>query len=356
MPTLDAALIKLDGTLNKERLGANAIVGVSMAVAARDRGGGDEPSGTRSHRLMSRPGCRSRTSTSSTVARTRPNALEFQEFMLAPLGAPSLAEAVRAGAEIYAVVRSVSYSTGASAQASGDEGGSPRRSPLPRTCSICSSARSKTPATNRACRRGNRARSGGERVLPRRAYHVNGETLSSDEMIERYAKMIERFPIWSLEDGLAEDDRAGWERLTARLGERIQLVGDDLLVTNPAIIAEAIDHRFANAALIKPNQIGTVTETLEAMRVVARPAGHRWCRIARARRWTASSRIWRSDRAAARSRAAHRPVVSGREVQPVDRDRGGGVLGLRAGALRPDPRAVGRDLTVARVGLPDSCR
>ena len=103
-------------------------------------------------------------------------------------------------------------------------------------------------------------------------YHLNGEALSSEEMIERYAMMLERFPIWSLEDGLAEDDRAGWKRLTERLGDRVQLVGDDLLVTNPAIIAEAIDHKLANAALIKPNQIGTVTETLEAMRV-CREAG-----------------------------------------------------------------------------------
>jgi enolase len=103
-------------------------------------------------------------------------------------------------------------------------------------------------------------------------YHVAGERLTSDDMIERYATMIERFPIWSLEDGLAETDRSGWQRLTARFGDRLQLVGDDLLVTNPTIIAEAIDHHLANAALIKPNQIGTVTETLEAMRV-SREAG-----------------------------------------------------------------------------------
>ena len=103
-------------------------------------------------------------------------------------------------------------------------------------------------------------------------YHVAGEALSSDEMIERYAQMVEHYPVWLLEDGLAESDWDGWERLTARLGERIELVGDDLLCTNPVIITEAIARKAGNASLIKVNQIGTVTETLEAMRI-CRQAG-----------------------------------------------------------------------------------
>jgi enolase len=94
---------------------------------------------------------------------------------------------------------------------------------------------------------------------------VAGQKLTSAEMIERYAQIIERFPVWLIEDGLAEDDWDGWAALTARLGERIQLVGDDIFVTNPAIISDAIGREVANAALIKVNQIGTVTETLEAM-------------------------------------------------------------------------------------------
>jgi len=98
------------------------------------------------------------------------------------------------------------------------------------------------------------------------AYHVAGQALSSDDMITRYGEIVERFPVWSLEDGLAEGDWDGWARLTQRLGERLQLVGDDILVTNPAIITEAIERDVANAALIKVNQVGTVTETLEAMR------------------------------------------------------------------------------------------
>lgn len=104
-------------------------------------------------------------------------------------------------------------------------------------------------------------------------YEVGGEQQSTEELIERYAEMIERYPIWSIEDGLAEDDDDGWVAVTDRLGERIQLVGDDNFVTNPSIIEAAIDAGIANAALIKVNQIGTVTETLEAM-AVCRRAGY----------------------------------------------------------------------------------
>ena len=201
-----------------------------------------------------------------------PNALEFQEFMLAPLGARTLAEAVRAGAEIYAALKRELLHRGLSAGL-GDEGGfAPELASPEEVLDLLVGAIADAgyepgsrgvaialdPAANGFYREG--------------LYHLNGEALSSEEMIERYAMMLERFPIWSLEDGLAEDDRAGWKRLTERLGDRVQLVGDDLLVTNPAIIAEAIDHKLANAALIKPNQIGTVTETLEAMRV-CREAG-----------------------------------------------------------------------------------
>jgi enolase len=104
------------------------------------------------------------------------------------------------------------------------------------------------------------------------AYRVGGEELSSDRLIDRYEEIVERFPVWSIEDGLAEDDWDGWTRLTARLGDRVQLVGDDIFVTNPAILTEGVERRIANSALIKVNQIGTVTETLEAMRI-CRAAG-----------------------------------------------------------------------------------
>jgi enolase len=201
-----------------------------------------------------------------------PNALEFQEFMLAPLGARTFAEAVRAGAEIYGALRSELLRQGLSAGL-GDEGGFAPEIASPEAvlallvgaidaagyeAGRSGVAIALDPAANGFYQDG--------------SYHVDGQVLSSDEMIERYAEMSERFPIWSLEDGLAETDWSGWERLTARLGDRIQIVGDDLLVTNPEIITGAIMRKVANAALIKPNQIGTVTETLDAMRI-CREAG-----------------------------------------------------------------------------------
>lgn len=104
------------------------------------------------------------------------------------------------------------------------------------------------------------------------SYHVAGRALTSDEMIDRYEEIVTRFPVWLIEDGLAESDWAGWARLNQRLGGRVELVGDDILVTNPAIVARAIDAKIANAALIKVNQVGTVTETLRTM-ALCRAAG-----------------------------------------------------------------------------------
>jgi len=268
----DEALLKLDGTANKERIGANAIIGVSMAAARAFA----ESESRSLWRSLTPTGVEPRLPVPhfniiNGGAHT-PNALDFQEFMIAPLGARNMAEAVRAGAEIYGVLRGELQSRSLSVGL-GDEGGfapeiSSPEAVLGLLVEAIESAGYETgpegvmialdPAANGFYRDG--------------TYHVDGEMLSSSEMIERYAEMIERFPIWSLEDGLAEDDRDGWVHLTERLGEQVQLLGDDLLVTNPAIIAEAIAHKMGNAALIKPNQVGTVTETLEAM-AVCRSAG-----------------------------------------------------------------------------------
>jgi enolase len=266
------ALIELDGTPDKSRLGANATVGVSMAAAravAVAAGlplwqslapAGVTPSLPVPHFNVVNGGVHA------------PNRLDFQEFMLAPLGAPTVAEAVRAGAEVYAALRGeltgLALSTGL-----GDEGGfapeidSPEEV-LALLVTAIEAAGYQTGRNGIAIAldpASSEFYSGG-------AYHVAGQALSSDEMIERYAEMTVRFPVWSIEDGLAESDWDGWERLIARLGDRTQIVGDDLLVTNPAIIREAIERKAANAALIKLNQIGTVTETLEAMRL-CREAG-----------------------------------------------------------------------------------
>ncbi len=269
---MDAALIELDGTPDKTRLGANATVGVSMAAARAIALADGRPL----WQSLAPPGVTPRLPVPHfnvvNGGAHAPNRLDFQEFMLAPLGAPTVAEAVRAGAEVYAALRGQLTGLGLSTGL-GDEGGfapeidSPEEV-LTLLVTAIQAAGYQTGRDGIAIAldpAANGFYSGG-------TYHVAGQALSSAEMVERYAEMTARFPVWSIEDGLAESDWDGWEQLAARLGDRTQLVGDDILVTNPAIIREAIERKVANAALIKPNQIGTVTETLEAMRI-CREAG-----------------------------------------------------------------------------------
>ena len=269
---MDAALIELDGTPDKTRLGANATVGVSMAAARAIALADGRPL----WQSLAPPGMTPRLPVPHfnvvNGGAHAPNRLDFQEFMLAPLGAPTVAEAVRAGAEVYAALRGQLTGLGLSTGL-GDEGGfAPEIDSPEEVLTLLVTAIQA--AGYRTGRDGiaialdpaaNGFYSGG-------TYHVAGQALSSAEMVERYAEMTARFPVWSIEDGLAESDWDGWEQLAARLGDRTQLVGDDILVTNPAIIRGAIERKVANAALIKPNQIGTVTETLEAMRI-CREAG-----------------------------------------------------------------------------------
>jgi enolase len=263
---IDAALIELDGTANKARLGANALVGTSMACArALAHADGRElwdwltPAGVQPrlpvpHFNVVNGGVHA------------PNPLDFQEFMIAPLGAASFPEAVRAGAEVYAALRGLLAGKG-HATGLGDEGGFAPQLAEPEEvlellvtaigdAGYAAGAEGVALAMDPAA---SEFRGGDGR------YQVAGQKLTSAEMIERYAQITDRFPVWLIEDGLAEDDWDGWAELTARLGERVQLVGDDIFVTNPAIIAEAIGRGVGNAALIKVNQIGTVTETLEAI-------------------------------------------------------------------------------------------
>jgi enolase len=270
---LDEVLIELDGTENKSNLGANAIVGVSMATA-RAFAAADQlplwryltPTGVTPtlpvpHFNVVNGGAHA------------PNSLDFQEFMLAPLGSASYAEAVRAGAEVYAALKARLTADGF-ATGLGDEGGFAPDIALPEdvlttlvaaihdagyTTGSDGIAIALDPAASEFYRDG--------------AYHVAGKALSTAEMVDYYAELVERFPIWSIEDGLAEDDWDGWIDLTQRLGGTVQLVGDDIFVTNPVIIRDAISRNVGNAALIKVNQIGTVTETLAAL-AVCREAGY----------------------------------------------------------------------------------
>ena len=271
----DQAMIDLDGTPNKARLGANATVGVSMALAralAVSAGvplwrwlipEGVSPCLPVPHFNVLNGGLHA------------PNDLDFQEFMVAPIGAPSMAEAVRAGAEVYAALRREltdrKLSTGL-----GDEGGfAPEISEPEEVLRLLVAA-----ITDAGYRPGPEGVSialdlaASEFRHADGRYLVSGIRLTSDDMIERLARITEDFPVHLIEDGLGEDDENGWIGLTARLGGRTELVGDDIFCTNPAIITRAIGRGIGNAALIKLNQIGTVTETLEAM-AVCRRAGYR---------------------------------------------------------------------------------
>jgi enolase len=202
------------------------------------------------------------------------NELEFQEFMLSPLGAPNFAEALRAGAEVYQTLKSLlhsrKYATGL-----GDEGGfAPDLSTPEEVLDLLVEAITSagyTPGRDGIAIALDPA-SSEMREADGTYRYSTGTRKTTDEMIERYDLLTTNYPIWSIEDGLGENDWDGWEKLTARLGERIQLVGDDLFVTNPAIIREGISRKAANSALIKLNQIGTVSETLEAI-AVCRAAG-----------------------------------------------------------------------------------
>ncbi len=263
---VDAAIIDLDGTPNKARLGANAIVGTSMALARALATSAGKPLFAWLPGFGASPRLPVPNFNVLNGGAHAPNALDFQEFMISPLGAPSLAEAIRAGAEVYSALKKRLASAG-HATGLGDEGGfAPDLAAPEDVLQVIVEAIADagyTPGRDGVGIALDPAAS--EFAQPDGSYLVNGTKLSADDMIERYAAMADAYPIWSIEDGLGEADHDGWQRLTARLGDRLQLVGDDNFCTNPAIIAAAISDGIANAALIKLNQIGSVTETIEAM-------------------------------------------------------------------------------------------
>ncbi len=270
---IDFFMIKLDGTENKGRLGANAILGVSLAVAkaaAQDAGksvfkyiGGDKA-------------CRLPVPFFNILngGKHADNNVDIQEFMIAPIGARSFKEALRMGAETYHNLKAVLKSKGLST-AVGDEGGfAPNLSSNEEAIQVIISAIEKArykpgqdiaivldPAASEFYQEG-------KYILK-----ADNSRLSSKEMVAYYDKITTKYPIISIEDGLAEDDWEGWKELTAQLGEKIQLTGDDIFVTNPKIVAEGIRQGIANSVLIKLNQIGTLTETLETV-ALAEKAGY----------------------------------------------------------------------------------
>ncbi len=271
---IDEALIAADGTPNKGRLGANTILGVSLAVAhaaAADRGqalfrslGGPEAA-TLPVPLMN----------VLNGGKHADNGLEFQEFMVVPLGALTFPEALRMGAEIYHALHRVLLERGL-ATGVGDEGGfAPRLAGNEQALDLLLDAirgAGYTPGRDAALA----LDPASSNFFDDGRYRIGGTAFSSPELVEYYARLADRFPIVSIEDGLAEDDWDGWIALTRRLGSRLQLVGDDLYVTNLRRITEGIARGAGNAVLIKLNQIGTLTETLEAIRLTQR---QRWAAV-----------------------------------------------------------------------------
>jgi len=263
---LDRLLAALDGTANKSRLGANALLGVSLAAAHAAAAAHGEPLyvylGGAGANLLPLPLFNVLNGGKHAAGST-----DFQEFMLAPVGLPTFREALRAGAEVYQALKRLLAQRGLSTNV-GDEGGfAPALSSNVAAVELLVEAIEAAgyrpgadvaialdPATSELYADG------------RYALASEGRSLSSEEMVDLWAAWCERYPIVSIEDGLAEDDWDGWALLTRRLGERLQLVGDDLLVTNSERLERAIEMKAANAILIKVNQIGTLTEAIEATR------------------------------------------------------------------------------------------
>jgi len=277
---LDRLLIELDGTADKGRLGANAILGVSLAAAHAAAAAHELPL----YRYLGGVGARTLPVPMFNIlngGKHAQDSTDFQEFMVMPVGLESFGAALRAGSEIFHALRGILHDEGY-ATGQGDEGGfAPSLSSNQAAIEVVLRAIEKAgyrpgeqvaialdPATSSILVEGT-----GTGDTPGR-YHLakEGRTLDSGELIDLWADWIARYPIVSLEDGLAEDDWAGWRELTMRLGSKVQLVGDDIVVTNPARIRRAIDEDAMNSVLIKLNQIGTLTETIEAIDL-ARRAG-----------------------------------------------------------------------------------
>ncbi|HEX8025534.1 MAG TPA: phosphopyruvate hydratase [Candidatus Limnocylindrales bacterium] len=278
---LDQALLELDGTPNKARLGANAILGVSLAAARAAANARAEPL----YRYLGGEGARTLPVPFFNIlngGKHAEDSTDFQEFMVAPVGVATFAEALRAGSEVFQALKALLHAGGHSV-GQGDEGGFAPSLPsneaavevIVRAIEAAGYrpgedvAIALDPATSSILVEG----TGHDDATGQyRLAREGGRILDSAGLIDLWASWVDRYPIVSIEDGLAEEDWSGWVSLTKRLGDRVQLVGDDLFVTNPRFIQRGIDEHAANAVLIKVNQIGTLTETVRAIEL-ARSAG-----------------------------------------------------------------------------------
>ncbi len=263
--SIDKILLNLDGTHNKSNLGANAILGVSLAVAKAAANGAGEPLyrylGGEEARILPVP-----LMNILNGGAHADNNLDIQEFMIAPLGAPTFGEALRMATEVFhhlkAILKARKLSTSV-----GDEGGfAPNLSSNEEAIHLIIEAIEKAgykpdkdvfialdAASSEFCKDGR--------------YHYNGQRLSAADLVDVYAEMMKTSPLISIEDGLDENDWKGWEEMTQRIGDNLQLVGDDLFVTNVKRLREGIEKGVANSILVKVNQIGSLSETLEAIQL-----------------------------------------------------------------------------------------
>jgi enolase len=264
---IDRRLCELDGTDNKKRLGANAILGVSLATAkaaARDH---DQPL----YRYLGGPAATLLPVPMMNILNGgahADNPIDFQEFMIAPVGAPNFAEALRMGAEVFHALKSALKTAGHNT-AVGDEGGfapnlASTREALDFVVAAIGAAGFKPGADVYIA-----LDPAATEFFAEGKYLLKGEgrTLKPEEIVATYAELVANYPIYSIEDGMSEDDWEGWRALTEALGNRCQLVGDDLFVTNVSRLKQGIDQGIANAILVKVNQIGTLSETLDTVRM-----------------------------------------------------------------------------------------
>ncbi|MFN9991961.1 MAG: phosphopyruvate hydratase [Phycisphaerales bacterium] len=274
---IDALMLKIDGTANKSSLGANAILGVSMAVA---RAAADA-SGLPLYRYLGGAAAKTLPCPMMNIlngGKHADNTVDFQEFMIQPWGFATFEEALRAGVEIYHALKKVLHDSHLSTSV-GDEGGfAPNLKNNEEALQIIEKAVAKSgykwgeqifvaldPATSECW---NEAAAEGK--VGYKMFKSTKEIVSSDQMIDMWASWCAKYPIRSIEDGLAENDWDGWRKLTERLGSKVQLVGDDLFVTNKKFLQRGLDQKCANAILVKVNQIGSLSETFEAVNLATR--------------------------------------------------------------------------------------
>jgi len=268
--TIDQVMIDLDGSPNKARFGANAILGVSLAIAKAAAIELDTPL----YRYVGGPNAHVLPVPMMNVLNGgvhADNSVDFQEFMIMPVGAASFSEALRWGTETYHVLKGLIHDRGLST-AVGDEGGfAPdldRNEDAVTLLVEAIEAAGHTPGDDIAIALDPAV----SEIYRDGSYHLEGEgkVLSPDEMVEYWTRLVDAYPIVSIEDGMDENDWDGWKRLTDAIGDKVQLVGDDLLVTNSVRLQQAIDAHSANSILIKVNQIGSLTETLDTVGLATR--------------------------------------------------------------------------------------